>query len=1208
MATAVIDIRVKGGSELSRVRKQVAKINDLVRAIKPIPSLFDTRTFQGLDALYKKNRRVIAASNRLKDELKGIADGTIKVQGTTASLNRQLGNLQSIFGSLSAGTKEWRQALVATERAQVAVFKSDQKIMNQRAKSLSSRGGGKDIVPSVLGASGSVAQSVNGLAAYRSELQRLRNEVKIGSKEYNDLGAAIERVNRTLSAKEGLAGLRQNLDQVSASQSRLLAINSGYVSQTLQVRKAEQALNAELLNRKKVLDAIMIAEQRAMGGSGGIIQRAGRGGLDGLRTALADAEGIQSRMLTTEEGYTRQVEIVRDLQKAVNSEIAQRDLLMGKVNIKEEKSISLAQRLRGLAGNVGSAAVRGARPGRAIERRGLMAGGLAGIGGLGMFANTGVGQTLGGLGTGASNLIQGGLNIAGSGPLAIPGAAKAAKDIGLVSAGLGKVVATGKGVAALSAFNPAWVGAALLAWVTFGNKGLAKAIKGFLGVEKTARKVIPPVVEASKTIKLVTSGMSHSFKLNSSAAQQLKVDTESVTAALKKQAIEVDRLAKVEAQRNKLAKARVQRGISTGTVLGGGFASWSSSMDKQYPTGDARVQMEAANKARRAEMQMTNMMKNENLRLVEIKGEQLDIDQRIARVLKRRGQQIGKNGRLIKENNKARGGGGMMSGFSGSRAGQAVLGGGFPLLFGGGPGAVAGGAIGGLLGGFAGGIGASVVGGMIDKAVAGVGQLGMAMNPLTADIAKLTTALGLAGTAEGKRIAIIEQLAGKEAALEAVRRRMVERIGNANTQALEDFGKTWQAIVNNFQLQLLKIAALVAKFAQQTGLAKWLTTFGGGAEQVITGSQRNQLFNSDSDLGKKYQIAKSDYGSAIDRRFSAQTAFDEAFVKSGRNPLFRFTEEGKLLNEELRLANKEFSLTQSIVRGIEQDYVKLIELGGIDTLQKTETQKIITGSLKSLEEQKQVLEDTLKGGTVYAEVQKRIRDLRKQTKDTDFEISKQQIKQIEDAVKGEESLRRQLELWTQIKDTVATGLTSAIQGLIDGTKSLGESLASIAKSIGSMLIQSAISGWLAPVGVPGKMPAPTVTVAQGGYMANGIKPFAYGGIATRPTLGLVGEAGEDEYIIPASKMAASMQRYSAGARGEAVIPGTGSSYAGGGVGGSTTVNYSGPILNFNSEEFVPKSAVGQIIATATSQGARAGENRTLSTLRNSRSARSRLGM
>ena len=190
--------------------------------------------------------------------------------------------------------------------------------------------------------------------------------------------------------------------------------------------------------------------------------------------------------------------------------------------------------------------------------------------------------------------------------------------------------------------------------------------------------------------------------------------------------------------------------------------------------------------------------------------------------------------------------------------------------------------------------------------------------------------------------------------------------------------------------------------------------------------------------------------------------------------------------------------------------------------------------------------------------------------------------------------------WETIRETIASGLTSAIEGLISGTKSLGESLAGIAKQIASMYLRSAIMNFL-----PG---LPAVTKAEGGYMANGIKPFASGGMATRPTLGLVGEAGEDEYIIPASKMAASMQRYSAGARGEAVIPGTGSSYAGGGAGGSTTVNYSGPILNFNSEEFVPKSAVGQIIATATSQGARAGENRTLSTLRNSRSARSRLGM
>jgi len=184
----------------------------------------------------------------------------------------------------------------------------------------------------------------------------------------------------------------------------------------------------------------------------------------------------------------------------------------------------------------------------------------------------------------------------------------------------------------------------------------------------------------------------------------------------------------------------------------------------------------------------------------------------------------------------------------------------------------------------------------------------------------------------------------------------------------------------------------------------------------------------------------------------------------------------------------------------------------------------------------------------------------------------------------------------QVKTIMADGLHGAIMGLLDGTKSLKESLAGVAKQIASMFLKKAI------------MNLPFFGAAEGAYVSNGIRPFASGGYATKPTMGLVGEAGEDEYIIPASKMASSMQRYSAGARGEAVIPGTGSSYASGGAGGSTTVNYSGPILNFNSEEFVPKSAVGQIIATATSRGAKAGEARTLSSLQNSRSRRSNLGL
>ena len=215
-------------------------------------------------------------------------------------------------------------------------------------------------------------------------------------------------------------------------------------------------------------------------------------------------------------------------------------------------------------------------------------------------------------------------------------------------------------------------------------------------------------------------------------------------------------------------------------------------------------------------------------------------------------------------------------------------------------------------------------------------------------------------------------------------------------------------------------------------------------------------------------------------------------------------------------------------------------------------------------------------------------------KEANAELDKNKEKTENGSVPAVNKLK---EAFEQVKETIASGLHSAVMGLIDGTKSLGESLAGIAKQIASLMLKKAIFG------------AFGLKAAEGAYVANGIRPFNQGGLVTKPTIGLVGEAGEDEYVIPASKMAQSMQRYSEGARGESVIPGSAYGSSGGAAGTSTTtVNYSGPVLNFNSEEFVPKSAIGQIINSAASRGAKAGEARTLSSLQNSRSRRSNLGL
>ena len=102
------------------------------------------------------------------------------------------------------------------------------------------------------------------------------------------------------------------------------------------------------------------------------------------------------------------------------------------------------------------------------------------------------------------------------------------------------------------------------------------------------------------------------------------------------------------------------------------------------------------------------------------------------------------------------------------------------------------------------------------------------------------------------------------------------------------------------------------------------------------------------------------------------------------------------------------------------------------------------------------------------------------------------------------------QLFENMKTTVKDGLGNAIMGLIDGTKSLGQSLSGILKQLGSMFLQFGMKSLFS-----------LLPFAKGGVVAqNNVVPFAYGGVVNRPTLfpmangmGLMGEAGA-EAIMP----------------------------------------------------------------------------------------------
>lgn len=79
-----------------------------------------------------------------------------------------------------------------------------------------------------------------------------------------------------------------------------------------------------------------------------------------------------------------------------------------------------------------------------------------------------------------------------------------------------------------------------------------------------------------------------------------------------------------------------------------------------------------------------------------------------------------------------------------------------------------------------------------------------------------------------------------------------------------------------------------------------------------------------------------------------------------------------------------------------------------------------------------------------------------------------------------------------------------------------------------------------------------------------IPKFAQGGVVSRPTLAMVGEGGEREYVVPESKMATASSNYLAGARGGAVLAGAAPS-----GGGSPTINITtGPVVEFDGQRYV----------------------------------------
>jgi tape measure domain-containing protein len=183
-------------------------------------------------------------------------------------------------------------------------------------------------------------------------------------------------------------------------------------------------------------------------------------------------------------------------------------------------------------------------------------------------------------------------------------------------------------------------------------------------------------------------------------------------------------------------------------------------------------------------------------------------------------------------------------------------------------------------------------------------------------------------------------------------------------------------------------------------------------------------------------------------------------------------------------------------------------------------------TLTQLQQEDLIAKQTLAGKGEEARLQVEIANTIRDVKDPALRATLAKQIRANAEAKKELTLAENLkQIYTDLGMTIKDGVIGAIQGAIDGTKSLGEAAVGVLKNIANRMLDIAVNmalfGTMSGTGTGGGLLGGLFKGAKGGVFAqNGIQPFARGGIVNKPTIfpfakgiGLMGEAGP-EAIMP----------------------------------------------------------------------------------------------
>jgi len=436
-----------------------------------------------------------------------------------------------------------------------------------------------------------------------------------------------------------------------------------------------------------------------------------------------------------------------------------------------------------------------------------------------------------------------------------------------------------------------------------------------------------------------------------------------------------------------------------------------------------------------------------------------------AKAIGRESDAINRNTKARNDNNKSKSQANKLNDRStGSALKSGLISGAFPLLFGQGPlgGAAgfAGGFIGtkagGQMGGFAGGLVATALLQQLTTLKSALDELGGSFDEINPNIDKLTESLGLAGTAEGERLKMIERTQGAHVALEMATEKMNMMIGEEGVKNLREFAETSRIAGNAFKLGLTKLQAFLAPVFKL--IATPLTA---AAKQ-----EEIERLAALAGAGKDPELLK------LEKQLQKELETNTKIIKGSDSGITGGIGTIKVESDEAGRLRKEIQLRKETLA----DEGKGIELS-------KRRQTILDEGLKSITDQNTFLQNQLELGKQGAEIEKFKAEMAKRMKINVKDLTKEQIEQIENAIKLRDELTKINELYSSIASTIETGLVDAIEGAINGTKTLGDVARSVFTQIQRSLIQFGVNSFLG--GLPGGLGKFFGGRAEGGPVKRG---------------------------------------------------------------------------------------------------------------------------